>query len=200
MELFGYLENRISKVHNTTTYANILPQILSAATAAGSDGISFFTYHANIHDPGRKPSKDIDRAREAVVDGIAAFDRIWQNVSREPSPLAFYYPYEDWVIERWTTSYLPAIDAFRVLGAAEGTKVPRREVVVRNAAGNRIRVGARFGLQAGREWTGWKPLGAKVGLWTDLVTGAIKPGRASDGGLAVAVPSRGYVCWEFKEN
>jgi hypothetical protein len=33
-----------------------------------------------------------------------------------------------------------------------------------------------------------------------LTTGAIKPGRASDGGLLVTVPARGYICWEFKEN
>jgi hypothetical protein len=33
-----------------------------------------------------------------------------------------------------------------------------------------------------------------------LTAGAIKPGRASDGGLLVTVPARGYICWEFKEN
>ena len=118
MELFGYLENRISKDHNTTSYENILGQILSAATAAGSDGISFFTYHANIHNPGRKPSKDIARARQAVVDGLAAYDLIWENVARAPNPVAFYYPWEDWVVERFANSYLPAFDAFRRLGVA----------------------------------------------------------------------------------
>ena len=118
MELFGYLENRVSKDHNTTSYENILGQILSAATAAGSDGISFFTYHANIHDPGRKPSKDIARAREAVVDGLAAYNLIWEKVARGPNPVAFYYPWEDWVVERFVNSYVPAFDAFRRLGVA----------------------------------------------------------------------------------
>ncbi len=382
-ELFGYLENRASNDHNTTTYENILPQILSAATAAGSDGVSFFTYHANVHDPGRKTSKDIARAREAVVDGLKAYDLIWEKVAREPNPVTFYYPYEDWVIERWTTSYLPAIDAFRrlgvaadfvpfspaakeslypfypyrpnedalerllerkialvlpdvsgfqatdsrfvqaflerggavlafgpqlpmgntydrdrLLGAAEGTKVPRQAIVVRKPAGGRIKEGARFGLSGGQPWTGWKPRGAKVvaefedgtaavftnrvgkgviasfamdgataawdlpdvvrdvldaalavtggkrpvdvlgttesvdlascftpgglravvvnhgsdpievvlvplaakkaGTWTDLVTGATRPGRAQDGGLAVTIPARNYVCWEHR--
>ena len=384
-ELFGYLENRVSKKHNTAAYENILPQILSAATAAGSDGVSFFTYHANVHDPGRKYPDEIAPARRAVADGIAAFDKIWRNVSREPSPLAFYYPYEDWAIERWTNSYLPAVDAFRVLGvaadfvpfapaakesfypfypykpnedaiarflktrtvlvlpdvsgfhatdseliqaflkgggaviafgprlpmgntydrdrllgAAEGTKVPRREVVVRRPAGARVRAGARIGLQAGRPWPGWTPRGAGVvaefedgaaavftnrvgkgvfasfamdaataarelpdvvrdvidaalavtgggravdilgatdnvdlastivaggcraavvnhggrpldvvlvplgakdaagSAWTDLVTGARKPGRTADGALAVTVPARGYICWEYR--
>ncbi len=119
-ELFGYLESRAAKGHNTTTYENILPQVLSAATAAGSDGVSFFTYHANIYNAGRKPAnaKDIARAREAVVDGLKAYNIIWEKVARRPNPVAFYYPYEDWVIERWWTGYLPAIDAFRRLGVA----------------------------------------------------------------------------------
>jgi hypothetical protein len=32
--------------------------------------------------------------------------------------LAVYIPYSDWVIERWTTSFLPALDGFRLLGVA----------------------------------------------------------------------------------
>ncbi|MDH4197276.1 MAG: DUF4434 domain-containing protein [Candidatus Aminicenantes bacterium] len=115
MELFGYLENRLSPEHNTTSYENIYPQLLSAATAAGSDGVALFTYHYNIHNfRGRFP--EIARARRAVADGLRAFTLIWENVSRVPNPLAFYYPYEDWVIERWATAYVPAFDAFRVLG------------------------------------------------------------------------------------
>ena len=117
-ELFGYLENRVSDKHATTGYGNILGQILSAATAAGSDGVSFFTYHANVHAAGRKPSQDIRRARRAVVDGLAAYDLIRDKAARGPNPVAFYYPYEDWVVERWANSYVPALDAFRVLGVA----------------------------------------------------------------------------------
>ena len=384
-ELFGYLENRVSKRHATTTYENILPQILSAATAAGSDGVSFFTYHANVHALRRDHPREIARARQAVADGLAGFKIIWEKVSREPNPVTFYYPYEDWVIERWATSYLPAIDAFRVLGvaadfvpfapavreslypfypykpnedaierlletrtalilpdvsgfhttdsefiqaflkrggavvafgpqlpmgntyerdrlfgASEETKAPRQEVIVRKPAGDRARAGARFGLQEGRPWPGWTPRGAKVvaefedetaavfinrvgkgvvasfamdaataardlpdvvrdvldealavsggkrtvdvlgttdnvdlastfvpggcraavvnhgsaplevmivplgvgagagGAWTDLVTGVRKPGREADGALAVTVPARGYICWEYR--
>ncbi len=117
-ELFGYLENRVSDKHTTTGYGNILGQVLSAATAAGSDGVSFFTYHANVHAAGRKPSQDIRRARRAVVDGLAAYDLIRDKAARGPNPVAFYYPYEDWVVERWANSYVPALDAFRVLGVA----------------------------------------------------------------------------------
>jgi Domain of unknown function (DUF4434) len=248
-ELFGYLENRVSKDHSTTSYENILPQILSAATAAGSDGISFFTYHANIHDAGRKPAnaKDIGRARQAVVDGLKAYNLIWEKVARRPNPVAFYYPYEDWVIERWWLGYLPAIDAFRrlgvaadfvpfapamtesvypfypyrpngtalrrsidekmtlvlpdvsglhtvdsefvktflerggavvafgpqlpmgntydrdkLIGAAEGAKVPRRSVIVRAPAGSRVKGGARFELKEAQPWTGWKAGSARI--------------------------------------
>ena len=243
-ELFGYLENRVSKDHATTTYENVLGQILSAATAAGSDGISFFTYHANIHGPGRKPSKDIARAREAVVDGLAAYNLIWAKIARGPNPVAFYYPWEDWVIERFVNSYVPAFDAFRrlgvaadfvpfsptakeslypfypyapnedalarllekriaivlpdvsgfqatdsrfvqaflerggavlafgpqlpmgntydrdkLLGAAEGTEVPRKAITARNPAGIRVKGGARIGLGGDQAWAGWKPAG-----------------------------------------
>jgi len=119
MELFGYLENRISPKHNTTSYENIYPQILSAATAAGSDGISFFTYHANIHDPLKK-YPEIARSRQAVEDGARAFNVIWDNVSRSPSPLMFYLPYADWAVERYADLYLPAFDGFRRLGVPAG--------------------------------------------------------------------------------
>jgi hypothetical protein len=243
MELFGYLENRVAKGHNTTTPGNILSQILSAATAAGSDGISFFTYHANIHAPARQPANaaDIARAREAVVEGLRGFNLIWDKVSRPANPVAFYYPYEDWVIERFANGYLPAFDAFRrlgvpadfapfspaaneslypfypyapntgalarflkekivlvlpdvsgfhttdsefvkaflerggaalafgprlpmgntydraaLLGAAEGTKVPRKAVVVRDPAGSRARAGSRIALGGDQAWAGWR--------------------------------------------
>lgn len=389
MELFGYLENRVSKDHNTTSAENILGQILSAAAAAGSDGISFFTYHANIHSPGRQPSNapDIARARRAVVDGLRAYDLIWETVARDPNPVAFYYPWEDWAVERFANSYLPAFDAFRrlglaadfvpfspapkeslypfypyapneaalarlldekivlvlpdvsglqatdsrfvtrflegggavlafgprlpmgntydrdeLLGAAEGPAAPRRAIVVRRAAGTRAREGSRFGLTAGPAWTGWKPgraevvaafedgtaavfmnrvgkgvvasfamdaaaaardlpdivrdvldaalastggrravdvvgatenidlasrvvdggvraavvnhaaeaidvllvpLGAKGaaagGTWTDLASGAARPGRDKDGALAITVPPRGWTVWEYRD-
>lgn len=49
-------------------------------------------------------------------DGLAAFDLIASHIAREPNPLAMYFPYSDWVVERWTNSFLPALDAFRILG------------------------------------------------------------------------------------
>jgi hypothetical protein len=384
-ELFGYLENRVSKDYSTTTYENILPQILSAATASGSDGISFFTYHANIHAPSRKFARDVARPRQAVVDGLKAFEVISKNTAREPSAFAFYYPYEDWIVERWAVSYVPALDAFRalgvaadflpfapaakesfypfypynfneaavarllatktalilpdvsgfhktdsdfirafverggavvafgprlpmgntydrdkLLGAAEGAKAVRRTVVSTGEAGRRVPAGRRFELRDGLPFPGWKASGARVaaafedgtaaafinrvgkgvvaavaldaaaaareipdvvrdlldealavtgtaraadilgttknvdlastdvpggcritvvnhesspldivivplrktsngGTWTDLVSGAGKPARPSDGGLAISIPGLGYACWEYRE-
>lgn len=116
VELFGYLENRISKDHCTTTYENIYPQILSAATAAGSDGISFFTYSSNIFANSQKKYPEIRRSRQAVADGMKAFDLIWENISKKPNNLTVYFPHSDWVIERWFNYFLPALDAFRNLG------------------------------------------------------------------------------------
>ena len=115
METFGYLENRISPNYSTTSYENIYPEILSAATVAGSDGVSIFTYSSDIYAPLKK-YPEIEQSRQAVLDGMKAFDLIWDNISKTPNKLTFYFPHSDWVIERWSQSFLPALDAFRVLG------------------------------------------------------------------------------------
>jgi hypothetical protein len=115
VELFGYLENRLAPDNATTRYENIYPQILSAATVAAADGISFFTYHPNIY-AGRRKFPSVERSRRAVADGIRAFDLIGNRVSRGLNRVAIYFPYSDWVIERWHNDYLPALDGFRVLG------------------------------------------------------------------------------------
>jgi hypothetical protein len=115
VELFGYLENRISKDHATTSFENIYPQILSAATVPGADGISFFTYSSNMYT-AMKNHPEIQKSHQAVVDGMKAFDLVWDKISRKPNNLTFYIPYSDWVIERWANYYLPALDAFRNLG------------------------------------------------------------------------------------
>jgi uncharacterized protein DUF4434 len=115
VELFGYLENRLNPTTSATTYENIFAQILSAATVTDADGISFFTYHAHVYDAGKK-HKQVERSGRAVVDGIRAFDLISSKVSRRVNPLTLYFPYSDWIIERWSNYFLPALDAFRILG------------------------------------------------------------------------------------
>jgi hypothetical protein len=109
VELFGYLENKISPEHSTTSYENIYLQILSAATVSENDGISFFTYNCNIHRNIKK-FPELKQSRKAVIDGMTAFDLICDKISDRPNNLTFYFPHSDWVIERWNNCFLPALD------------------------------------------------------------------------------------------
>ena len=117
VELFGYLENRLTPDTTATTYDNIYQQILSAATVPNADGISFFSYHAHVYETAKKLSQ-VAQSKKAVVDGIKAFDFISGKISRTNNSLAVYFPYSDWIIERWSNFFLPALDAFRELGIA----------------------------------------------------------------------------------
>lgn len=115
VELFGYLENRLTPETTATTYDNIYQQLLSAATVTDADGISFFTYQAHVYQTAKKLPQ-VARSRDAVVDGMKAFDLISTKVARKKNPLAVYFPYSDWIVERWPNYFLPALDAFRALG------------------------------------------------------------------------------------
>jgi hypothetical protein len=115
VELFGYLETRTSDEIVTTTPGNITRQILSAATVPGADGVSLFTYLAHVHAQRRR-HPEVERSRAAVRDALDAFRQTSTAVSARRNALAVYVPYSDWVIERWTTSFLPALDGFRLLG------------------------------------------------------------------------------------
>ncbi len=115
VELFGYLENRPDPEIIATSYENIYRQILSVATVSASDGISLFAYHPHIY-MAMKKHKRVSRSRQAVVDGLKAFRLITSKVSFRSNPIALYFPYSDWVVERWTNCFLPALDAFRSLG------------------------------------------------------------------------------------
>ena len=115
VELFGYLENRLTPETTATTYDNIYQQILSASTVTDADGISFFTYQAHVYQTAKKLPQ-VARSRAAVVDGMKSFDLISVKVAQKTNPLAVYFPYSDWIIERWHNYFLPALDAFRVIG------------------------------------------------------------------------------------
>ncbi len=116
VELFGYLENRLTPTTTATTYNNIYQQILSASTVTGADGLSFFTYQAHVYGEGKKVPEVATQGRAAVRDAVKAFDLISKGVSVTHNPIAVYFPYSDWIIERWHDYFLPALDAFRVLG------------------------------------------------------------------------------------
>lgn len=112
VELFGYLDNDLG--HSFTSYENQYGQFLSAATVADNDGIAMFAYHPLIYSR-LKSYPQAEESRKAVVDGLRAF-RLMSSMSRNPAPLAAYFPYSDWIADRWSQSYLPALDAFRSLG------------------------------------------------------------------------------------
>lgn len=112
VELFGYLENDIG--NSFTSYQNQYGQFLSAATVADNDGIAMFAYHPLIYTR-LKSYPEAEESRRAVVDGLRAY-RFISPMALKPSLLAAYFPYSDWIAERWSQSYLPALDAFRSLG------------------------------------------------------------------------------------
>jgi len=115
VELFGYLEKRQSRDYVTASYEDIYGQILSAATVTDTDGISLFTYHAQIYEPLKK-FKQVEKSRSAVIEGLTAYQLITSKVSGKRNSAALYVPYSDFVIERWNNYFLPALDAFRALG------------------------------------------------------------------------------------
>jgi hypothetical protein len=114
VELFGYLEHRPDPAILAASYENIFGQIASVATAPGADGIALFAYHSHIWSARRDAR--VQRSRQAVADGLAVFRRMQGTIGPHLNPLTVYFPYSDWIVERWTTSILPALDAFRRAG------------------------------------------------------------------------------------
>ena len=114
VELFGYLENRPDPAVVAAGYDNIFGQIASVATLPGADGIALFAYHPHIWAERRDPR--VQRSRQAVADGLAFFERTQRAIGTWTNALVMYFPYSDWVVERWTLSFLPAVDAFRRAG------------------------------------------------------------------------------------
>jgi len=115
VELFAYMEKRLRPEILTAGYNDIYNQILSAAAVTDTDGIALFTYQAHIYDQGKK-FKEVEKSRKAVADAMKAYQAITSHVTDKQNPLALYIPYSDFIIERWTNYFLPALDAFRKLG------------------------------------------------------------------------------------
>lgn len=112
VELFGYRENNIGS--SFTNYQNQYEQFLSVATVAENDGIAMFAYHPLIYSRLKSDPRAIE-SRRAVVDGLRAF-KLLSSTSDSRALVAAYFPYSDWNADRWSQSYLPAFDAFRILG------------------------------------------------------------------------------------
>jgi hypothetical protein len=58
----------------------------------------------------------VQRSRQAVADGLDVFARTQRALGAHRNPLAMYFPYSDWIVERWATSFVPALDGFRRAG------------------------------------------------------------------------------------
>ena len=115
VELFAYMEKRLRPEILTASYADIYNQILSAAAVTDTDGIALFTYQVHIYDQGKK-FKEIEKSHEAVFNAMKAYQTVTSQVTDKRNPLALYIPYSDFIVERWTNYFLPALDAFRRLG------------------------------------------------------------------------------------
>jgi len=115
VELFAYMEKRLRPEILTARYEDIYNQILSAAAVTDTDGIALFTYQVHIYDQGKK-FKEVEKSRKAVADAMNAYQAITSEVTDKRNPLALYIPYSDFIVERWTNYFLPALDAFRKLG------------------------------------------------------------------------------------
>lgn len=115
VELFAYMEKRSRPDVLTASYNDIYGQILSAATVTDTDGIALFAYHSHIYDQSKRFEAG-RTGRAAVEKGLKLYRTITSEVSAEQNPIALYIPYSDFIIERWSNYFLPALDAFRKLG------------------------------------------------------------------------------------
>jgi len=115
VELFAYMEKLQSKDFVTAPPSDIKDQILSAAAVTDSDGIALFTYHAQIYEPLKK-FPQVQASKTAVADALKAFKSITTSITNSRNPFALYIPYSDFIVERWSNYFLPALDSFRKLG------------------------------------------------------------------------------------
>ncbi|HTK38337.1 MAG TPA: DUF4434 domain-containing protein [Pyrinomonadaceae bacterium] len=115
VELFAYMEKRLRPEILTASPVDIYDQIMSAAAVTDTDGIALFTYQVHIYDQGKR-FREVEKSRKAVADAMKAYQVVTSQVTDKRNPLALYIPYSDFIVERWTNYFLPALDAFRKLG------------------------------------------------------------------------------------
>jgi hypothetical protein len=115
VEFMGYLENKVADAY-LTNRNNIFNQFPSVASAFGPDGITFFSYFSCIYFNSKKLHAETAKAASGIADGLKAYKLISKEIACKSSHIALYVPYNDWCIERWTNSFLPAADALCRLG------------------------------------------------------------------------------------
>ena len=115
VEFMGYLENNVGGAY-LTDYDNIFNQFPSVGSAFGTDGITFFSYFSCVYFNSKTLAAETAEAALAVDEGLKAYRLIAGETANRSVHLAFYVPYNDWCIERWTNCFLPATDAMVRLG------------------------------------------------------------------------------------
>ncbi len=116
VELFGYLEMRHGGAYLAKP-EDAFDQIASAATCAGPDGITLFTWHYNVHRMGKTNPAALETGA-AVEKGLRYYRAVARDASAWPGGPALYIPYSDWWTDYWSASVVPALDALRTIGIA----------------------------------------------------------------------------------
>ncbi|MGQ9673969.1 MAG: hypothetical protein ACUVV5_12715 [Candidatus Aminicenantales bacterium] len=114
VELFGYQERRFGNAYLASP-EDIRSQILSVATCFGPDGITFFTFHYNMHVLG-KTVAEVKHSYRAFEEAMKGYRIIAETAASASSHIGLYLPYSDWWADRWTNCFVPALEAFRRLG------------------------------------------------------------------------------------
>ena len=66
-----------------------------------------------IHTSGRHEATRGFSAAGRPLPTVSICSGAQRSIGPHLNPLAVYFPYSDWIVERWTASILPALDAFR---------------------------------------------------------------------------------------
>jgi len=106
--------------YSTATKEDIYSQAAGAATAPQQDGFVLSSFSGSIHGKSDQYPKEMKECEEGLRKGIEDYKLINSKVAVQPDPIVFYYPYTDWNVHCWRTSYCPAFGALRRLGVPFG--------------------------------------------------------------------------------
>jgi hypothetical protein len=104
----------------TATPEDIYCQVVGVATAPGIDGFLVCCYSSWICRRLKDYPDEMRKCEESFKRGIQDYRLISSMAAVTPDPVVFYYPYTDWNVHCWRTTYCPAFAAFRRLGLPFG--------------------------------------------------------------------------------
>lgn len=106
--------------YSTATGEDIYRQTAGLGTAPLVDGFVMSSYSGSIYSKMKTYPDEMKKCRDALKRGIEDYKLISTKVAIRPDPIVIYYPYTDWNVHCWWTSYCPAFAAFRQLGVPFG--------------------------------------------------------------------------------